>query len=295
MQQIAVLNMYTKENLGQPGLSFHSMLNRALHSRNRSAVADFLPYLRLFLDAASQLPNAGPCKLWRGLRHQPAGGEEAFPIGAFLHWWGISSATRNARVLANPRFFGSSGARTLFSVECINGVDISAYSDYPEEEVLLMPGARFQVEQTMPPEITSGVLQIILKQVECRHDLLTFVAPTKTPERGLEWKKPDNDTYVNADAKLAAELQAAFDAEHGPAEQLVPAVQVPSASSSSLQIVPSAPLASELAGHGARPLSEIAGIIDDSGAAKLSITGFPPHLEKVNGRYSYAGLSGGRP
>jgi hypothetical protein len=38
LQQIAALNLYTKENLGQPGLSFHSVLNRALHSRDRRAV-----------------------------------------------------------------------------------------------------------------------------------------------------------------------------------------------------------------------------------------------------------------
>lgn len=304
MQQIAALNMYTKENLGQPGLSFHSVLNRALHSRDRSAIANFLPYLRLFLDAASQLPNAGPCKLWRGLRQQPAGGEEAFPIGSYLHWWGISSATRNSRVLANPRFFGSSGARTLFSVECINGVDISAYSDFPEEEVLLMPGARFQVEQTMPPEISSGILQIILKQVECRHDLLTFpievAARNKTPQRELEWKPATQpkreDTLVDADAKLAAEMQAAFDVESEPAEQLMPTIQVSSTScSSSLQIAPSAPLASELTGQVARPLRDIAGMLDDLAAVDLSITGFPAHAEEANGRYSYAGMYGGRP
>ena len=223
-----MLNLYTKENLGQPGLSFHGVLNRALHSRDRSAVVTFLPYLRLFLDAAGQLPNAGPCKLWRGLKQQPAGGEEGFAIGSFIHWWGISSATRNARVLANPRFFGSTGARTLFSLECINGVEISMYSDYPEEEVLLLPGARFQVEQTMPPEITSGVLQIVLKQVACRHDLLNFTAPdatTSAPAAEVHPSAPPPEALAAATSTPAAERQPSAP----PPEALAAATSTPAA------------------------------------------------------------------
>lgn len=330
LQQIAVLNLYTKENLGQPGLSFHSVLNRALHSRDRSAVVPFLPYLRLFLDAAGQMPNAGPCKLWRGLKQQPAGGEESFAIGSFFHWWGFSSATRNARVLANPRFFGSSGARTLFSLECINGIEISMYSDYPEEEVLLLPGARFQVEQTMPPEITSGVLQIVLKQVACRHDLLNFVAPnttgvdqsqaliapsppvrtaanTESPsnlEAELEPEpqaEPQDAQQVDSDARLASKLQASFDAESAAAEMLLPAVQADPAAegveeTESDDTECESDGSDDLTGP-AQKQAETAELFDtpSNATSKLVISGFPPHAAEANGQYSYADMYDGRP
>ena len=189
-QQIAALNLYTKENIGDSRLSFHAVLNLRLHSRDRSTLIPFLPYLKLFFGAAQALPNAGPCKVWRGLRNMPAGGESAFQIGLLVHWWGVTSTTRSAKVLANPRFFGSSGARTLFMVDCILAVEISDYSDYPEEEVLLMPGACLEVEQLMPPEITNGVLQVVMKQVPSRHDILGVRAEPSAPRPELLLPEP---------------------------------------------------------------------------------------------------------
>jgi hypothetical protein len=59
-------------------------------------------------------------------------------------------------------------------LECINGIDVSAYSDYPEDEVLLMPGAKFEVSQVMPPQMLGGAAMIAMRQVASRHDILTF-------------------------------------------------------------------------------------------------------------------------
>ena len=44
-QQIAALNLYTKENIGDSRLSFHAVLNLRLHSRDRSTLIPFLPFL----------------------------------------------------------------------------------------------------------------------------------------------------------------------------------------------------------------------------------------------------------
>ena len=47
---------------------------------------------------------------------------------------------------ATQSFFGTQGERTLFMLDCVVGIDISMYSDFPEDEVLLMPGSKFVVE-----------------------------------------------------------------------------------------------------------------------------------------------------
>ena len=68
-------------------------------------------------------------------------------------------------MLQSPSFFGPSGERTLFMLDCVSGIDISPYSDFPEDEVLLMPGSTFVVEQTMPPALLGGVLQVVMRQL----------------------------------------------------------------------------------------------------------------------------------
>ena len=46
----------------------------------------------------------------------------------------------------------------LFLIDATLGVDLSPYSSYPEAEVLLMPGAKLEVEQIMAPQMLGGVL-----------------------------------------------------------------------------------------------------------------------------------------
>jgi hypothetical protein len=50
------------------------------------------------------------------------------------------------------RFVGPEGARTIFTIECINGKAIRAHSYFEEEnEILLMPGSYFQVVSKWKP------------------------------------------------------------------------------------------------------------------------------------------------
>ena len=182
LQQIACIKLYTKENLADPEHSFFKVLNRTLMDRDRKSTIKFFPYIKLFASGARLLPNACPAKLWRGFPNLAEGWDEGkFEVGKVLSWWGFSSCTRSANVLTNQSFFGTSGARTLFQIDCIMGIDISPFSDYPEAEVLLMPGAKFEVEQVMPPQMLGGVLQVVMKQLPSRHDLL-LEAPELEPE-----------------------------------------------------------------------------------------------------------------
>ena len=174
-QQIAALNLYTHENLGSPEQSLFKVLNRALNERDRRHIVPFFPYIKLFATGARQLPNACPLRLWRGFPQLSEDWASTYRVGEVLYWWGFSSCTMNPDVLTNDRFFGTSGARTLFQLDATLGIDLSPYSSYPEAEVLLMPGSKFEVEQIMAPQMLGGALQVMLKQVESRHCLLQEV------------------------------------------------------------------------------------------------------------------------
>ena len=49
-------------------------------------------------------------------------------------------------ILENEQFFGSTGARTFFTIECTSGKDIKKHSVFQHEDEVLLPAARvFQV------------------------------------------------------------------------------------------------------------------------------------------------------
>lgn len=178
--QIAALNLYTRENVANTAQSFFRVLNRTCASRDRRDLLPFFSYLRLFFEAARKLPNACPAKLWRGFPNQVPNWSQVYKKGEQLYWWGFSSTTKNSDVLQNGGFFGAAGERTLFVLDCISGIDISMYSAYPEDEVLLMPGTKFQVEHTMSPKLLGGVLQVVLKQLPTSQDILNHQPPPPT-------------------------------------------------------------------------------------------------------------------
>ena len=67
-------------------------------------------------------------------------------------------------ILQNPLFLGKSGKRTQFMIEQRNGIDISPFSMYPEDEVLLFPGTKLRVKSSA--SIAPGLIQIHLEEVD---------------------------------------------------------------------------------------------------------------------------------
>ena len=56
-------------------------------------------------------------------------------------------------------FFGFEGARTMFHINSVSGVDIKAYSACPgEAEILLVPGTCLKVQGILP--VVEGVTMI---------------------------------------------------------------------------------------------------------------------------------------
>jgi hypothetical protein len=141
--ELASVNFYTKENLGDSEQSFFRKLNKAFNAADRSKAKPFFSYLKLFVQGARKLPNGCPAKLWRAFPNLDPEWATLYPKDKELFWWAFSSTTKSSEVLTNPAFFGEAGERTLFMLDCVSGIDISEYSDFPEDEVLLMPGSKF--------------------------------------------------------------------------------------------------------------------------------------------------------
>ena len=101
----------------------------------------FLPYLKLLLTGLNKLPLVR-VKVYRGIKADVHDVYNQLKDKVFT-WWAFSS-TSTRQNQAEVFLHGSES--TLFTIDAI-GVDIAAFSSYPnEQEVLLLPGTRLTVE-----------------------------------------------------------------------------------------------------------------------------------------------------
>ena len=99
--------------------------------------------------------------VWRGVTKDVSAD---FPPGTPLTWWAFPSCTTSLPVLENNMYLGSSGNRTLFSVESINGRIVRAHSHFvTEDEILLLPGTHMIVQSQFSPARDLHIIH--LKQV----------------------------------------------------------------------------------------------------------------------------------
>ena len=156
--EAGALWLYTAES------DFYPTLNRQLHTRDRSTLKPFFPYLRLMLTARSKLPKYTG-SVWRGVKDVDHRAD--YPKGKELYWWAFSSTTKELSTLQNPTFLGISGVRTVFMIEILHGVDLQRYSAFQgvasEKEVLLYPGTKFKVVDAM--EMGEGLFQVHLREL----------------------------------------------------------------------------------------------------------------------------------
>jgi len=156
VQEIAALNLYTRQCL-------YSSLNKALREEDRAILKPYFPYLRLVTHALSKLPKWSG-GLFRGVKGVDLRAQ--YPPKSTFVWWALTSCTVDGDVLTEPEFMGASGSRTLFSIECHSGRDISAYSAIPSErEVLLPPGLQFETLSSTKVAGSDGLQLITLKEV----------------------------------------------------------------------------------------------------------------------------------
>ncbi|CAF1325205.1 unnamed protein product [Adineta steineri] len=144
-------------------------LNATLRTEDRSKLKTWFSYLKLILIALEKLPSTR-CNVFRGVNLNLS---EQYTEGKTFIWWGFSSCTTSMGVLENEQFFGKTGERTMFTIECDSGKDISRHSYYQKEkEVLLLPARRFVVVSCLQP--APGLHMIQLKETK---PVITLLQP----------------------------------------------------------------------------------------------------------------------
>jgi hypothetical protein len=136
--QSASVYIYTME-WGEKTL--YRVLNNALRSENRQELKIWFSYLKLFDTALDKLPTVKEI-LWRGI---PIDIGKNFTKNQLLTWWSVNSCTSSVDVIKN--FIGNNKNSTLFLIEAIYGKKISGYTEFEnEDEIILRMGTQLRVK-----------------------------------------------------------------------------------------------------------------------------------------------------
>ena len=140
-EESAAIVLYTMEwDPDYPSL--YSMLNKTLRVEDRRKLSPWFPYLKLLLTGLFKLPSVRGT-VWRGVRSDL---RSNYKQGDNVTWWAFSSCTSAINILESDQYLGTSGPRTLFAIECLNGKDIKHHSYFAQEEkILLLPCTPLQV------------------------------------------------------------------------------------------------------------------------------------------------------
>ena len=144
---IAFFMTYSSEATLPP---FYKDLNAKCSNPDRSAAAPYGPFIAATVKYMADIEPFPSDTVFRGVK---ADLRADYPKGRKVTWHGFVSTTKNAQVLSNPQFCGEVGKRTIFAIKLMQGQarDITRYSlVLTEEEVLLPPGCRFEVESVLP-------------------------------------------------------------------------------------------------------------------------------------------------
>ncbi|CAF0850512.1 unnamed protein product, partial [Didymodactylos carnosus] len=160
IDESAAIRLYTIE-WERPHGSLYSILNYTLKTADREDLRPYFKYLKLFLTALAKLSCVPQLTIWRGVTKDLSAD---FPPGTLVTWWAFSSCTTALTVLENNMYLGNTGARTLFSVEAINGRTVQAHSHFvTEDEILLLPGTHMVVQSQFTPAPDLHIIH--LKQI----------------------------------------------------------------------------------------------------------------------------------
>jgi hypothetical protein len=145
--QIAAIHLYSQETDTERNAdSAYSLLNAALRSEDRNKVKAVKNLIWLIMSALDACPESESKVLHRGVR---ADLSAQYQDNRIVTWFQFSSCTSTLEALENPMFLGTSGDRTILTVELL-GKDtrarcIELYSSMREKEVILPPNTRVQV------------------------------------------------------------------------------------------------------------------------------------------------------
>ncbi len=114
--------------------------------------------------------------IWHGVRHDVS---KELKENQELTWWSINSCSSSVNVIKNFLDHNS----TLFLIEAINGKDVSGFTNYPnEDEVLLGSGTRLRVVSDTLDHI-GGLHVVHLKEVTDKSDKELSTTKTSATEK----------------------------------------------------------------------------------------------------------------
>jgi hypothetical protein len=173
MDESASIMLYSMEWTPREN-SFFFILNVTLRAADRVGLRPWFLFLKLIITALSRLPSIHKT-VYRGVKLDL---RAKYPLRSTCVWWGFNSCTSTIKGLENEQFFGKSGTRTLFSIECNSGKDIQRHSLYPTEgEILLLPGRYLVVTSCL--EAGNDLYIIGLKEIEPPFPLLESLSINK--------------------------------------------------------------------------------------------------------------------
>jgi hypothetical protein len=183
---IAVLALYTAEL--QAGDSPYGVCNGALRAAERSKCKPFVDFIWHVMHALAKCDAYKGGNVYRGVK---ADLKADYPKDREVTWFQFSSCTCDIQVEQSEQFCGSSGPRTLFSIELTTGRArvITNFSLVPSEaEVLLPPNSRFKVVSHF--DAGSGLVIIQLKELPSKDQIIDFDAPSSFPDPALPAPAP---------------------------------------------------------------------------------------------------------
>jgi len=169
IDQAAAIALYTDEH-------FYLPLNRVLREKDHSALRYFFPFIKLLLSALYKLQPQGKL-VFRGIREdkKPL---PRYQVGQRVTWWSFTSTsvfvTKVENFLKNDQRSGPTHSRQLFVAQIHCGFDISHYSWFPENELLLLPGTQMEVTGVL--DARNGLTIIQMDQVS-DVELIDFPPP----------------------------------------------------------------------------------------------------------------------
>ncbi|CAF3323585.1 unnamed protein product [Rotaria sp. Silwood2] len=209
----ASIMLYTYESMPCED-SLYVKLNETLRSEQRKKLIPWFLYLRLILTALARLPSKRRF-VFRGVRENLWAD---YPEGKTFIWWGFSSCTSSVGVLENEQFFGKTGNRTLFQIDCTTAKDIKKHSFIAgEDEVLLLPARKLQVKSYL--DSGNGLHIVQLEELKPEYDLLEPV-PVPVPVVKPKDKTQEKSQPIAAATTIAVKPSAGAMEKHFSTMQL---------------------------------------------------------------------------
>ncbi|CAF1035383.1 unnamed protein product [Adineta ricciae] len=158
VDESAAIYLYTM--VFDEGPNLYEILNSCLRNANRRQIKPWSLFLKLFLTALCKLPSSSRT-VWRCVRGVDL--TSVYPKGKDIVWWGVGSCIGDVSMLEDDRFLGKNNAGTLFFIESRNAKSIRQYSCEKDtiEEIILMPGSFFRVNDHMPAKNDLHVIHLV--------------------------------------------------------------------------------------------------------------------------------------